>query len=101
MSTEQQLKQFVDWWQHVITGYEKGEGQIFLDNLMKAFGHAGALEIGTLEKSVRRKRNGRETVSFADYHIPGKALIEMKKRDEHLAQHYKQLEDYWKNLSGM
>ena len=65
---------------------------------MRAFGHAGALEVGRYEERIRRRRNGRSTVSFADYLIPKRALIEMKKRGEDLKKHYVQLEEYWKRL---
>ncbi len=98
MSIEQRLRDFVDWWRENITGDEKGEAQIFLDHLMRAFGHAGALEVGRYEERIRRRRNGRSTVSFADYLIPKRALIEMKKRGEDLKKHYVQLEEYWKRL---
>ena len=67
--------------------------------MLKAFGHEGALEAGGIyEERVPRKRNSKTTVSFADYHLPKKVLIEMKKRGEDLKKHYVQLEDYWKSL---
>lgn len=83
MDKEQRLDGFVDWWRNHIRGDEKSEAQIFLDRLMQAFGHGGALEAGGIyEDRVRRKRNSKSQVSFADYVIPGKVLIEMKKRGE-------------------
>ena len=100
MSIEQRLSEFVDWWREHIKGDEKGEAQIFLDHLMRAFGHDGALEAGRYEERVRRRRNGRTTVSFADYLIPKRVLIEMKKRGEDLNKHYVQLEEYWKSLDS-
>ncbi len=101
MSIEQSLSEFVDWWREHIRGDEKGEAQIFLDHLMRAFGHAGALEAGRYEERVRRRRNGKTTVSFADYLLPKRVLIEMKKRGEDLNKHYVQLEDYWKSLDSL
>ena len=98
MSIEQSLHEFVAWWRQHIRGDEKGEAQIFLDHLMRAFGHAGALEAGRYETRIRRRRNGKTTMSFADYLIPRRALIEMKKRGEDLNKHYVQLEEYWKSL---
>ena len=98
MSVEQSLREFVDWWRINIKGDEKGEAQIFLDHLMRAFGHAGALEAGSYETRIRRRRNGKMTVSFADYLVPKRVLIEMKKRGEDLNRHYVQLEEYWKSL---
>lgn len=100
MSIEQRLRDFVDWWREHIKGDEKSEAQIFLDHLMRAFGHAGALEVGRYEERVRRRRNGKTTVSFADYLIPKRVLIEMKKRGEDLKKHYTQLEEYWKSLDS-
>ncbi len=100
MSIEQSLHEFVAWWRAHIKGDEKGEAQIFLDHLMRAFGHEGALEAGECEPRVRRRRNGKTTVSFADYLIPKRVLIEMKKRGEDLNKHYGQLEEYWKSLKS-
>ena len=98
MAIEQDLQNFVVWWRANIKGDEKGEAQIFLDHLMKALGHAGALAAGTFEERIRRKRNGKPTVSFADYLVPKKCLFEMKKRGADLKKHYVQLEEYWKSL---
>ena len=101
MSIEQSLRDFVDWQRANIKGDEKGEAQIFLDHLMRAFGHAGAIEAGgSYETRVRRRRNGKTTVSFADYLVPKRVLIEMKKRGEDLRKHYVQLEEYWKSLES-
>ena len=101
MSIEQSLCDFVDWWRENIKGDEKGEAQIFLDHLMQAFGHEGALDAGgTYETRIRRRRNGKTTVSFADYLLPKRVLIEMKKRGENLRKHYSQLEEYWKRVDS-
>ena len=100
MSIEQSLRDFVVWWRSNIKGDEKGEAQLFLDHLMRAFGHAGALEAGSYETRIRRRQNGKTTVSFADYLVPKKALFEMKKRGEDLRKHYLQLEEYWKSLES-
>ena len=98
MSIEQSLREFIDWWRSNIKGDEKSEAQIFLDHLMRAFGHEGALEAGAYETRIRRKRNGKASVAFADYLVPKRALIEMKRRGENLNKHYVQLEEYWKSL---
>ena len=100
MSIEQSLRDFVAWWRENIKGREKGEAQIFLDRLMRAFGHEGALEAGGRYEERIRRRSGKATVAFADYLLPKCALIEMKKRGEDLKKHYTQLEEYWKNLDG-
>ena len=98
MSIEQSLRAFTDWWRDNINGYERGEAQTFIDRLMQAFGHAGALEVGGYEERIRRRRNGKTTVSFADYLAPKLVLLEMKRRGEDLSKHYTQLETYWKSL---
>jgi hypothetical protein len=79
-----------------LKGDEKGESQIFLDHLFRAFGHAGVLEMGgELEYRVRWNN----TTKFADLVWPKRALIEMKKRGEKLQKHYLQVRDYWMNLT--
>ena len=98
MSIEQSLRAFTEWWRDNINGYERGEAQIFVDRLMQAFGHAGAREIGGYEERIRVRRNGKTTVSFADFLAPDLVLLEMKRRGEDLSKHYAQLETYWKSL---
>lgn len=78
-----------------LKGDEKGEAQVFLDRLFRAFGHGGVSEAGaTLESRV--KRQGRGT-GFADLLWPGRVLIEMKKGGEDLGKHFDQARDYWMN----
>jgi SAM-dependent methyltransferase len=96
LTREQQFQDFVTWWQQYCRGDEKGEAQIFLDRLFRAFGYAGAIEAGGIfEERVHRKRDGKASVAFADYLLPGRVLIEMKKRGENLTDHYQQAADYW------
>jgi hypothetical protein len=91
------LAAFVEWTREHIHGDEKGEAQLFLDRLMQAFGHAGVREAGaTLEKRV--KSNDRKGTAFADLVWKPYVLIEMKKRGENLARHYRQAFDYWTHL---
>ena len=93
--TTQNLKEFVHF-AAALKGDEKGESQIFLDRLFKAFGHSGVLEIGgQLEYRVRWNK----TTKFADLVWPKRVLIEMKKRGEKLQRHYLQVRDYWMNLT--
>ncbi len=80
-----------------IKGDEKGEAQVFLDRFFQAFGHAGLKEAGaTLEDRIK-KADGKGT-SFADLVWKPVVLIEMKKRGEDLARHYRQAFDYWTRL---
>src|SRR5258708_36408474 len=99
MVQQQSLQQFVNWWRQYCTGDEKGQAQIFLDHLFQAFGHAGVQEAGgILEARIKHQRGSRQATSFADLVVPGRVLIEMKKRGEDLRKHYAQAFDYWVNL---
>jgi hypothetical protein len=91
------LSDFVTWVGANIRGDEKGEAQIFLDRFFRAFGHDGAREAGaTLEDRI--KKAGGKGTSFADLVWKPVVLIEMKKRGEDLARHYRQAFDYWTRL---
>ncbi len=99
METERakRLANFVSWVGANIKGDEKGEAQVFLDRFFQAFGHAGLKEAGaTLEERIK-KSDGRGT-AFADLVWKPVVLIEMKKRGEDLARHYRQAFDYWTRL---
>lgn len=99
MNRQQPLQQFVDWWRVYCTGDEKGQAQIFLDRLFQAFGHMGVQEAGgILEDRLKIKTDDRNTRRFADLVLPGRVLIEMKKRGEDLRKHYAQAFDYWVHL---
>lgn len=41
-----EMRDFVRYRQEHLTGDEKGEGQIFLEHLFQAFGHAGLRQAG-------------------------------------------------------
>jgi hypothetical protein len=93
------LAAFVQWAQAHITGDEKGQAQIFLDRLFIAFGHAGSLDVGgEPEFRVRKAAQDGGGTSFADYVWKPVVLIEMKRRGEKLAHHYRQAFDYWTRL---
>ncbi|MBC6936341.1 MAG: class I SAM-dependent DNA methyltransferase [Chloroflexi bacterium] len=94
------MQAFVDYCKTYLRGDERGEAQVFLDRLFVAFGYAGALEAGgVFEDRVKRQKDGRTSVAFADFVIPKRVLIEMKKRGEDLRQHYNQALDYWIDLA--
>ena len=80
-----------------IKGDEKSEAQLFLIQLLDAFGHDGKKlpEGSTFEYRVRFPG---ERTKFADFVWPGRVLIEMKSRGEKLSRHYQQTFDYWLNL---
>jgi len=90
------LHHFVDWCTTHIRGDEKGEAQIFLDQLFRAFGHAGVKEAGaTFEDRIKKEDRG---TAFADLVWKPVVLIEMKKRGTDLSKHYRQAFDYWTRL---
>jgi len=90
------LHQFVDWCATHIGGDEKGEAQIFLDQLFRAFGHAGVKEAGaSFEDRIKKEDKG---TAFADLVWKPVVLIEMKKRGTDLSKHYRQAFDYWTRL---
>ncbi|TAE28250.1 MAG: class I SAM-dependent DNA methyltransferase [Candidatus Kapaibacterium sp.] len=101
------LHEFVQWTRTHIKGDEKGEAQIFLDRFFRAFAWEGTKEAGAqYEERIRKKEHGkRTTTSFADLVLRPDAaqkrsglLVEMKKRGEHLANHYMQAFEYWLHL---
>jgi SAM-dependent methyltransferase len=92
---KRQLQQFVEY-SRSLQGDEKGEAQVFLDRLFRAFSRAGYKEAGaTLEHRVLNERGG---TSFADLVWKPIVLIEMKRRGEDLSRHLKQAIDYWTHL---
>ncbi|MES2643890.1 MAG: DNA methyltransferase [Myxococcota bacterium] len=94
-SLRDQMTSFVDYVAS-LKGDEKGESQLYCNKLFQTFGHDGLKEAGaTLEFRVRRK--GAKT-KFADLLWPGRVLIEMKSRGEHLERHYRQAFEYWLHL---
>lgn len=90
-----QLAEFVAYAKS-LDGDEKGEAQVFLDRLFRAFSRAGYKEAGAkLEMRVKNDTGG---TSFADLVWKPVVLIEMKKRGSELSQHLRQASDYWINL---
>lgn len=100
MSTRaERLTEFVSWAAAHIRGDEKGEAQIFLDRLFQGFGQKGCLDVGgTPEFRVRKAKEDGGGTAFADYVWKPIVLIEMKRRGEDLARHFRQAFDYWVRL---
>jgi restriction-modification enzyme MmeI-like protein len=90
---EQRFVDFQAWVTTNVTGDEKGEAQLFLDRLFKAFGWPGLREAGAVCELRVKKQSG--DVSFADLVLKPVVLIEMKRRGEKLEKHYRQAFDYW------
>ena len=90
---EHKLDEFIEYVSR-LDGYEKGEAQLFLDRLFIAFGHKGVKEANaSLEHPIVVDTK----TKFCDLLWPGKVLIEMKKRDERLENHFSQVKMYWDN----
>ena len=97
---QQRLADFVQWTLLHIRGDEKGEAQIYLDRLFQAFGQPGVLEVGgQTEFRIRKAKEDGGGTAFADYVWKPVVLIEMKKRGQNLAKHYRQAFDYWIRLA--
>ena len=92
-SRKQKLKEFLIYFQKYITGNEKGEGQIFFEHLLQAFGNAGIKEVGATCEELIKKRKGKR--GFADFIWEPRVIIELKKRGENLQKYYDQAFDYW------
>jgi hypothetical protein len=92
---QQDLADFIAYRRNHLVGDEKGEAQVFLDRLFKAFGHGGVREAGaTLEARVRKPEGGKG-VSFADLLWESRCIIEMKKAGTDLSKHFRQAFQYW------
>ncbi len=97
---QQRLAEFVDWAAKHIRGDEKGEAHIFLDHLFRAFSQPGSLDVGGQpEYRIRKAKEDGGGTAFADYVWKPVVLIEMKKRGQNLAKHYRQAFDYWVRLA--
>jgi hypothetical protein len=74
------LQEFVAWSAAHISGDEKGEAQVFVHELLKAFSQKGALETGKLEFRIRKAKEDGGGTAFADFIWKPIVLVEMKKR---------------------
>ena len=90
---KQKLEEFLAYFQKYITGNEEGEGQIFFEHLLQAFGNAGVKQVGATCEELIRKSKGKR--GFADFIWEPRVIIELKKRGEKLQKYYDQAFDYW------
>lgn len=91
------LQGFVSYREEHLTGDEKGEAAIFLENLFRALGHDGVRQAGaTLEKRIKKRDNG--GTAYADLEWKPRVLIEMKKAGRDLSRDYRQAFEYWIDL---
>lgn len=87
------LSEFAAWRETYLRGDEKGDAQVFLDRLFKAFGWGGVNEAGARLEDRVRKDSG--AVNFVDLLWKPRVLIEMKKAGVDLGRHFRQAFDYW------
>lgn len=86
---------FVAEWRDA-DGYERGEAQGFVRDLLSAFGVSGRTA-AFYEKKAQRSSTGRR--GFIDALMPGRAIIEMKSAGESLEKAEAQALDYMDGLS--
>ena len=93
----ERLDGFVRYRKEHLTGDEKGEAQLFLENLFRALGHEGLRQAGaTLEMRVARTDN--RGTAYADLVWKPRVLVEMKKSGRDLRRDYRQAFEYWMHL---
>ena len=90
------FQKFIAYFNEHITGDEKGEGQLFFENLLQAFGNAGVRQVGAVCENRVKKKSGR--TGFADLVWRPRVVVELKKRGEKLEKHYEQAFEYWLTL---
>ena len=95
-SQERAFQEFADF-AAKLQGDEKSEAQLFLIQLLAAFGHDG-MKLPDGSTFEFRVRFPGDRTKFADFVWPGRVLVEMKSRGEKLSRHYQQTFDYWLNL---
>lgn len=89
------LKSFVEWRRTHLRGDEKGEAQVYLDRLFRAFGHDGAIEAGAIYEDRVHRRVDYLGVSYVDLMWKPRVLFEMKKAGSDLSRHFRQAFEYW------
>jgi len=85
------LADFLEFYK-TIEGYEKGEGQLFINRLFVLFGFKDATDAGG-KFEYRNKYN--KTTKFEDFILVDKILIEMKSRKFPLKKAVLQAREYW------
>lgn len=93
---QERIFAFLEWFKNC-RGSEKGEGQIFFDRLLQAFGNPGVLGAGAVCELPVKKRKGRGVI-FPDLVWKPRVIIELKKRGTPLQKHYDQAFEYWITL---
>lgn len=101
MNNLNQIKEFIEYAKQ-LKGDEKGEAQLFVDRLFRAFGHGGIIEAdGRLEARIKFRDTGRTKFADCLWSPVGQdgVLIEMKKKSiKNLDIHFEQAKNYWLNM---
>jgi hypothetical protein len=101
VTRRESLQAFVTYCEKYIKGDEKGEAQVFLDHFFMALGYPDGIKEaqGVGEHRIKFTLDEHSPTKFADLVIPGRVLIEMKKRGVDLQTTQLQALDYWKYLT--
>lgn len=87
----EQIQDFISFAKK-LEGYEKGEGQTFLNRFVRVFGYQDVYDAGGIFEDRIKIENA---TKFSDMIIAKKLLVEMKSRGENLENHWKQAKNYW------
>lgn len=96
---EQNLKDFVTWIGKQIKGDERAEAQTFLNRFFQCFGYDGVTEAGGCFEVPVKNASLLGNTGSVDCLFKDVALFEMKSANKSLGQHYRQLKDYWVELT--
>ncbi len=77
-----------------LSGDEKGEAQVFLERLFRAFGHEGHAGAGA-KLEARIEARDTKGSSVADLVWEPRVLVEVKKAGTDLGEHYRRAFDDW------
>ena len=93
---KEKIDKFLEFYKP-LEGYEKGEGQTFLNRLFNLFGYEDCHDAGG--KFEKRTKVDKQT-KFEDLLVPNKVIIEMKSRGKELNSHILQAREYWNHSYG-
>ena len=96
----ERLRTFVEWVGEHVAGDEKGEAQLFLDRLLRAFGHDGVKAAGA-QLGTRASGCDRTGTAFADLACKPYVLVAMKQRRGDLTRRYRQAFDHRTRLARL
>ena len=95
--TLESIRAFVEYGRS-LSGYEKGEAQVFCDRALPSVRDTKATKRRGPVSKVRSSPGDKAT-KFIDLLWRPRLLLEMKSRGENLQKHYQQAFDYWLNAT--